>query len=363
MLLQNRISRLAGVTLAGALLFSAPAVQAQLNTPAASPKSTVQQRVGLTDVTITYSRPSAKGRAVYGGLVPFGKRWRTGANQTTTIKFSDEVSVEGKKVPAGEYGIYTVPDKSEWVVVLSKDTKRGADVDKFLDDQDVARFTIKPYKLGAKVETFTINFADLTPATANVDLQWELTGAKFKVAADVEPKVLAQIDEKVVKNANPAANDLAAAALYYYDNGKDLSQALTWIQKANATEPKFWNVHTEAKIKLKQKDYKGAVASAEQSRTLALAGQNADYVRLNDQLIIDAKKAEMGPAAESKEKVKVKAEDKPKAEAKAEKAEAKEAKADAKSENKKSEVKEKALYKPKADAKKEEAKKEEAKKG
>src|SRR4028119_1620160 len=133
MLLKNRTSLLTGTALAGALLFSAPAAQAQISTPAASPKSTVTQRVGLTDVTITYSRPSAKGRAVFGTLVPFGKRWRTGANATTTIKFSDEVTVEGKKVPAGEYGIYTIPNKTEWLVVLNKSTKQGADVDGFKD--------------------------------------------------------------------------------------------------------------------------------------------------------------------------------------------------------------------------------------
>ncbi|GAB2953073.1 DUF2911 domain-containing protein [Hymenobacter coalescens] len=340
MLLQIRTSLLAGTALAGALLFSAPAAQAQLSTPAASPKSTITQRVGLTDVTITYSRPSAKGRAVYGGVVAFGKRWRTGANQTTTIKFSDEVTVEGKKVPAGEYGIYTIPNKTEWLVVLNKDIKRGADVEKFMDDQDVARFTIKPYKLPSKVETFTINFSDLTPATANVDMQWELTGAKFKITSDVEPKVMAQIDEKVVKNAAPNANDLAAAALYYYDNGKDLNQALTWIQKANATEPKFWNVHTEAKIKMKLKDYKGATATAEQSRALALEAKNLDYVKMNEQLIIDAKTAEGGKPAKTDKPAKVKDESK---------------KAETKAESKsKAGLNPKAEYKPKEDKKKEE---------
>ncbi|AYA37068.1 DUF2911 domain-containing protein [Hymenobacter oligotrophus] len=290
MLLKNRTSLLAGTALAGAILFSAPAAQAQLSTPAASPKSTVQQRVGLTDVTLTYSRPSAKGRTVFGTLVPFGRRWRTGANQTTTIKFSDEVTVEGKKVPAGEYGIYTIPNKTEWLVVLNKDTKRGADVENFKDDQDVARFSIKPYKVPSKVETFTMNFTDLTPATANVDMQWEMTGAKFKITSDVEPKVMAQIEEKVLKNANPSANDMAAAAVYYYDNNKDQKQALEWMQKVNANEPKFWNVHTEAKIRMKMKDYKGAVTAAEQSRKLALDAKNADYVKMNEDLIVEAKK-------------------------------------------------------------------------
>lgn len=295
-MLKTSSALLTSVALAGALFLSAPTAQAQLNTPAASPKSTVTQRVGLTEVTITYYRPSAKGRVIFGdstskAVVGYGKRWRTGANSTTAIKFSDDVTVEGKKVPAGEYGVYTIPGKTEWTVVLNKSLKQGADVAGFKAADDVASFKVKSYKLGQKVETFTINFADLTPATANVDMQWEMTGAKFKVMADVDSKVMAQIDEKVVKNASPSANDLAAAAAYYNDNNKDPKQALAWIQKANATEPKFWNVLTEARIRMKMKDYKGAVTAAEQSKKLAQEAKNADYVKMNDALILEAKKA------------------------------------------------------------------------
>ena len=282
----------AAVALAASLVLASPTAQAQITTPQPSPKSTVTQRVGLTDVTITYSRPGAKGRAIFGTLVPYGKRWRTGANATTSIKFSDDVTIEGKKVPAGEYGLYTIPNPAEWTVVLNKSLKQGADVDGFKDDQDVARFTIKPYKLASKVETFTISFAELTPATASVDMLWDLTGAKFKIMADVDSKVQAQIDEKVLKNANPAANDLAAAAVYYNDNNKDPKQALTWIQKANATDPKFWNLNTEAKIQLKLKNYRGAITAAEQSKKLALAATppNGEYAKMGDDLVAEAKK-------------------------------------------------------------------------
>lgn len=285
----------AAVVTAAAFL-TAPAAHAQIKTPAASPQSTITQRVGLTDVTIVYSRPSAKGRSIFGSdnsLVPNGKRWRTGANGTTSIKFSDDVTIEGKKIPAGEYGIYTVPRPGEWTVVLNKSLKQGADVDGFKDDQDVARFSIKPYKLPAKVETFTIGFTDLTPATANVDMAWENTGAKFKIMADVESKVMAQIDEKVVKAATPAPGDLAAAAVYYYDSNKDLKQALAWMEKANAAEPtKYWNLNTEAKIRLKMKDYKGAMTAAEASKKAALAATppNGDYVKMDEELIAEAKK-------------------------------------------------------------------------
>lgn len=281
---------LSATLLVSGLLLSA-AAEAQISTPQASPKSTVQQRVGLTDVTLAYSRPSLRGRVAFGNLVPFSKRWRTGANATTSLKFSDDVTIEGKKVPAGEYGLYTIPGKTEWIVVLNKSTKMGADVDAFKDDEDVARFTIKTYKVPTKVETFTINFTDLTPATANVDIQWEMTGARFKITTDVEPKVMAQIDEKVIKNASPSNGDLAAAAVYYLDNNKDLKQALTWMQKANEKDPKFWNLLTEAKIRMKMKDYKGTITAAEQSKKLALDAKNADYVKMNEDLIMEAKKA------------------------------------------------------------------------
>ena len=287
---------LSAAIVTAATFLAAPAAHAQIKTPAASPQSTITQRVGLTDVTIVYSRPSAKGRSIFGSdnsLVPNGKRWRTGANGTTSIKFSDDVTIEGKKIPAGEYGIYTVPRPGEWTVVLNKSLKQGADVDGFKDDQDVARFSIKPYKLPAKVETFTIGFTDLTPATANVDMAWENTGAKFKIMADVESKVMAQIDEKVVKAATPAPGDLAAAAVYYYDSNKDLKQALAWMEKANAAEPtKYWNLNTEAKIRLKMKDYKGAMTAAEASKKAALAATppNGDYVKMDEELIAEAKK-------------------------------------------------------------------------
>lgn len=294
--MKNPVMTFTAAVAVAATLLVAPAAQAQITTPQPSPKSTVMQRVGLTDVTIVYSRPGVKNRLIFGdstkAVVGYGKRWRTGANATTSIKFSDDVVVEGQKVPAGEYGLYTMPTATTWTVVLSKDLKRGADVKGFKTADNVASFTIKPYKLATKVETFTISFSDLTPATAYVDMLWDLTGAKFKITADVDSKVQAQIEEKVVKNTNPSAGDLAAAAVYYYDTNKDLKQSLTWIQKANATDPKFWNVNTEAKIRLKMKDYKGAITAAEQSKKLALAGTapNMEYAKMNDELVAEAKK-------------------------------------------------------------------------
>ncbi|NVO30450.1 DUF2911 domain-containing protein [Hymenobacter lapidiphilus] len=289
-------ARIPGATLVlTGLLLGGGAAQAQISTPQPSPKSTLTQRVGLTDVMITYYRPSLRTRLGFGdaadkSVVVYGQRWRTGANNTTTIKFADDILVEGQKVAAGEYGLYTIPGKNEWTVVLNKSTKMGANVDGFKDEENVASFKVKPIKLNDKVEIFTIDLSDFTPATTNVVMMWDQTAVKFKLTADVEPKVMAQINEKVINNANPTNGDLAAAAVYYLDNDKDLKQALTWMQKANAKDPKFWNVLTEAKIRMKMKDYKGAIASAEMSKKLATEAKNMDYVKMNDALIAEAKK-------------------------------------------------------------------------
>src|SRR5688500_6507494 len=187
-----------------ALLLSSTQVNAQLAMPAPSPMGTVTQRVGLTEMTVKYSRPSVKGRKIFGEVVGYGKGWRTGANNATIISFKDEVTIEGTKVPAGEYALYTIPNENEWTVALNKNTKAGGNIDDYKEAEDVASFKVKPTKLEDKVETLTINFADLTPSTANVEILWDKTAVKFKVSSEVESKVMAQIDEKVIKGKDVA---------------------------------------------------------------------------------------------------------------------------------------------------------------
>jgi hypothetical protein len=272
-------------------IFTVGQVNAQISMPAPSPLSTVTQRVGLTDITIKYSRPSVKGRKVFGEVVGYGKPWRTGANQSTIITFKDDVTVEGTKIPAGDYALYTIPAENEWTVVLNKNTKLGGNTGDYKQEEDVARFKVKPTKTNDKTETFTINFSDLTPATANVELLWENTSAKFKITSEVESKVMAQIQEKVVNGGATVAPEMySSAAVYYLDNNKDPKQALDWIKKANEKDPKFWNMHTQAKLEAKNKDYKNAIKSAEKSKELAKAAKNDDYVRMNDEKIAEWKK-------------------------------------------------------------------------
>jgi hypothetical protein len=264
---------------------------AQLVTPAASQQATVTQRVGLTDITLKYFRPSLKGRKMFGETLPFGSAWRTGANNATTLTFKEEVTVEGIKVPAGEYALYTIPGATEWTVVLNKNTKLGGSTHQYKVEDDVARFKVKPTKTATTTETLTINFADLTTSTANLEIVWENTAAKFKIASEVDSKVMAQIQEQVINGQNVSADLYAAAANYYLDNKKDPKLALTWIKKANEKDPKFWNLHAQAKIQAMNKDFKGAIATAEKSIALAKEAKNDDYVRMNEKAIGEWKKS------------------------------------------------------------------------
>ena len=265
---------------------SATAVNAQLKVPAPSPSQTIKQAVGLSDITIDYSRPGAKGRTIYGDVVPFGKVWRTGANSATKITFGEDVKVEGNAIAAGTYALYTVPNKDSWEVMLYKDLTLGGNVADYKKENEVAHFTVKPKTLNDKVETFTIDVADVTANSANIELNWEKTRVVFNVVADIDSKIMKSIESSVVNDNRPYFQ----AASYYYDNNKDLVKAAEWADKAIAANPKaFWIVMLKAKIQAKQKDKKGAIASAEQVIALASEAKNDDYVAMAKKLIAENK--------------------------------------------------------------------------
>lgn len=264
------------------------AMSQQLKTPAPSPTQTLKQNFALGDITIEYSRPSVKGRVVYGDLVPFDKLWRTGANASTKITFSDKVKLEGKDVPAGTYSLYTIPGKTEWTIIINKNTTLWGS-DGYKQEEDLVRFKVKSSAMADKLETFTMNVADITPTTANIELNWEKTHVAFNVTSN--------IDSVMMKNIEAALSPVDKrpyyqAANYYFENGKDLAKALEWDNKAIEQNPKaYYMVHLKAKILMKQKNYKDAVAVAEQSIALAKDAKNDDYVKLNEKLIEEAKKA------------------------------------------------------------------------
>jgi hypothetical protein len=257
-----------------------------LKMPQPSPTQTLTQDFALSTVSVTYSRPSAKGRNIFGDLVPFGQVWRTGANSSTKIKFGEDVSVNGKAVPAGEYALYTIPGQNEWTIILSKNLKSWGAMG-YNKEEDVARFTVTPQKLPFNVETFTIMLGNQTPNSLEVDIIWADVAVTFNVKADIDSKIMSSIDATMQGEKKPYFE----AAYYYFENGKDLKKALVWATEAVKAQPEaYWVEHLKAKIHLKLGDKKGAIAAAESSMKKAETQKNPDYVALNKKLIAEAGK-------------------------------------------------------------------------
>ncbi|HEV7231673.1 MAG TPA: DUF2911 domain-containing protein [Bacteroidia bacterium] len=283
----KKIIRMAVTGMALLSMIATTASAQALKIPAPSPTSTLKQNFGLGEVTIEYSRPGVKGRTIFGDVVPFGKIWRTGANATTKVTFSDDVKLEGNAVAAGTYGLYTIPNKDSWDIMLYKDLTLGGNVADYKSENEVLRFKVKPQSIAGKVETFTINMADVTASKANIQLQWDKTQVDIAVTTDVDTKVMKNIETALSPDDK---RPYFQAATYYYENDKDMNKALEWANKAIDQNKAFYVVHLKAKIQMKLKDYKGAAATAEQSMALAKEAKNDDYVRMNEKIIADAKK-------------------------------------------------------------------------
>lgn len=271
-----------------AFLCTCVLLEAQIQTPAASPPASVSTQVGLTDISINYFRPRAKGRKIFGTdatvLVPYGKIWRTGANNGTTIKFSDDVTIEGKPVKKGEYLILSWPGATEWTISLYKDVALGGNMGGYKEENDAVKFTVKPGKLTEKVDAFTINISDIADdnTSAKIELAWENTSVKFTVGVSFDEKVMASI--KANTQVNPG--NYFQAAVYYLETGRDLKQALEWINKAADANPNaFWITHQKAKIQKALGDKAGAKATATASLESAKKAGNRDYEMMNQDLI------------------------------------------------------------------------------
>lgn len=263
-----------------ALAFTLP-LSAQLKTPAASPHSVLKQTVGLTEVEIDYSRPSVKGREIFGNLVPYGSVWRTGANQPTKISFSDDVVFGGKEIPAGQYALYTIPGKSEWTVIVYSSTELWGSFG-YDDKNDVARFMAKPMKLADKVESVTFTVDALRNEGAVIQLDWDHTRIKMPLDVPTAAKVSAQIEELRGTPEFEKPGVLFAAATYYHEAGKDLKTAHKWVSKAIASsdKPAYWMMARKAHIEVDLGLKKEAKASAEKTLELATAGNNPDYQKI-----------------------------------------------------------------------------------
>lgn len=267
-------------------MLSLGAAAQKITVPAPSPLQTVTQKFGLGEVTIEYSRPAVKGRTIFGDVVPYGKIWRTGANATTKITFTDEVKLEGNVVKPGTYGLYTVPNKDSWEIMLYKDLTLNGNVADYKTENEVVRFKVKSMKIPMKMESFMINIGDVTPTEAKLMLLWENTVVAVKMTTDIDARVMESIDASM-KSDKP---EYFRAAGYYFDNGKDLKKALEWATKATEENPKaFYMFNLKARIEYKLGDKAAGKASAEKSIALAKEAKNDDYVALGEKLLSDNK--------------------------------------------------------------------------
>jgi tetratricopeptide (TPR) repeat protein len=255
--------------------------------PTPSPLGKVEQRVGLTDIAIEYSRPGVKGRVIFGDLVPYDKLWRTGANMATKISFSTDVKIEGKDVKAGEYAIFTIPSKENWVIAFNSNTEQGG-TGSYKEELDVLRITV-PAKEVPMRETMTFTIDDVSDSKANITLSWEKTAVSFEVAVDFNEMAAANIEGEL-KRLEGTFNVYNRIARYYVDNNMKLDEALKLAQKSVDLSAKFWNVYTLSLAYAANKQYKEAVAAAEKSKALAAEAKYDEYVKRNDTNIAKWKK-------------------------------------------------------------------------
>jgi hypothetical protein len=268
------------------MVFTAVNTYAQL-TPQPSSTQSIVQDFGLGKISLTYSRPDVKGRKIFGGMEPYGAVWRTGANSATVIKFTDEVSMEGNKIPAGEYGLFSIPGEKEWTIILSKQPKQwGAYLYKEADD--FLRFKVKTERVAALTETMTLAFTNVTPTTCDLQMMWEHSGFVIHMTTDIDAKVMARIDSAMKTDKKPYYE----ALIYYYNNNKDMDKALAWATELEKDKdfppfvPKLW----KARILLRKGDKAAAINTAQEGVKMATDMKTDEYLRLNNELIAQAKK-------------------------------------------------------------------------
>ena len=246
--------------------------------PSPSPAATVKQRVGLTDVEIVYSRPGVKDRVIFGGLVPYGEIWRTGANKATSFSTSTDIEILGQKLPAGKYSVFTIPGQKEWEVIFNSNTELwGTDGRKAEDD--ILKVKINAEKSDFK-ESMLFYFDHIRDESATINFQW--AEVKFTLPFSVRSKdeALKNID-KALADADGTFRVYNNAARYYLDNNLDAKKALEWAQKSVSMDKKYWNVTTYSRAQAANGLMKEAVKSAEEAKTLATEAKNDAYVKQN----------------------------------------------------------------------------------
>jgi hypothetical protein len=270
------------------LLLAANAhAQVKLTIPQPSPAVKMREAFSTSFVELNYSRPSLKGRTAFGGLVPYGQVWRTGANTVTKVRFGEEVKVAGQTVPAGTYALLTIPGKTDWTIILNRDTAQWGAYS-YQQSLDVVRLSAKATKLAAPQESMSLSLENLRPAAADLTLTWERTKVSLPLVANPDPIVLAQIQEAMKGDKKPY---LTAAQYYYNSNQPDLTPALGWLDEAIKVKPSYSAYYWKAKLLQKQGKKQEAATAANQSLTLIKDDKNevakAEYTRLNQQLLAE----------------------------------------------------------------------------
>ena len=271
------------------LLFTVNLSFSQINTPRVSPASEVEQMVGLTEIEIEYSRPSMRGREVFGNLVPFGKVWRTGADNSTKISFDTDVIISGKTIQSGTYSIFSIPNKESWEIILYSDVELWGVPRDWSENKIVfsSMFDVKKLKKSNTVETFTISFNDLTNNDVNMSISWENTSVDIKI--EVPTRSMVESDINKVLSDNPKSSDYYAAAVFYRQENINLDKALEWMNKAIEMNesPRFWQYRQQSLIMAANDKFADAVDAAKKSLDLAIEADNQDYIKMNRESIVE----------------------------------------------------------------------------
>jgi hypothetical protein len=268
------------------ICYSSVVSMAQLNLPSASPDQDLKQQVGFTEVEIKYSRPSARGRAVFGELVPFNEIWRTGAHDATTISFSDSVKINGLNIPADTFSLFSIPGKTEWTIILNKVAEMHGTSD-YSADQDQARFTVKTEKTTRFYETFTIELNDFTSDGAFIYLLWENTQVKFPIQTYADQKVMAEIDEKINVKKEEKPGLYYQSSLYFFNNQKDINKAYEWIKVANGKAQEASYLQLQARIEAALGQKETALATLSKSSELAKTKKLEPIIKANEKLFTE----------------------------------------------------------------------------
>jgi hypothetical protein len=268
------------ILITATLLLSVAFGFAQVKTPAASPLGKVQQTVGLTEVSVEYSRPGVKGRNIFGNLVPFGKLWRTGANRNSIISFSTDVVIGGRTLPKGEYSIFAIPKPDVWEVFFYEDINNWGNPEKWNEEKIALKTTVTPISV-PNVETFTIAISNLDNDYGYLDISWEKTMVSIKFEVPTAKIANESIEQTLL---GPGADAYYQAANYYYQSNGDMAKALTWVNKSielKGQDIPFWYLRLKSLIQAKSGDKKGAIETAQRSLDMAEKAGNSDYVKLN----------------------------------------------------------------------------------